>query len=131
MSTLDSSGNGHMHSLHYLLPLLRDGVRRNDHPMVARFYALLADWVKDNPPRPSGAAWNVEIVEGYRALTLVCAAAGPQGQAPWLRAALVQHAAWFASSAHYNRLGRMPATVVARNAVGISPRAAVSVKVAR
>ncbi len=100
--TLDSSGNGHMHSLHYLLPLLRDGVRRNDHAMVARFYALLADWVKDNPARPNGAAWNVEIVEGYRALTLVCAAAGPQGQAPWLRAALVAHAAWFLKPGNYD-----------------------------
>ena len=39
-----------MHSLHYLLPLLRYGVRSGDQEMVDRFYYLIKDWLHDNPP---------------------------------------------------------------------------------
>ncbi|MGZ4608852.1 MAG: heparinase II/III domain-containing protein [Actinomycetes bacterium] len=93
VSTLDSSGKGHMHSLHYLLPLLRYGVRTGNKPMVDRFYAVLKDWVHDNPPSASTRryAWGPPIYEGFRALVLVCAAAGPHGQAPWLLKALALH----------------------------------------
>src|SRR4029079_19836516 len=44
VSTLDSSGKGYMHSLHYLLPLLRVGVRHHDTAMIDRFYFLARDW---------------------------------------------------------------------------------------
>ena len=93
VSTLDSSGKGHMHSLHYLLPLLRRGVNIGDPVMINRFYYLLKDWVHDNPPggRSSKYAWGPPIYEGFRSLVLVCAAAGPHGQAPWLLKALKRH----------------------------------------
>lgn len=93
VSTLDSSGKGHMHSLHYLLPLLRYGVRTGNKPMVDRFYAVLKDWVHDNPPKASTRryAWGPPIYEGFRALVLVCAAAGPKGASKWLLKALDLH----------------------------------------
>ncbi|HEX6935268.1 MAG TPA: heparinase II/III family protein [Actinomycetes bacterium] len=93
VATLDSSGRGHMHSLHYLLPLLRYGVTSGDSTMVARFYGLLRDWTRDNPPGGASSryAWGPPIYEGFRSLVLVCAAAGPRGDAPWLLKALALH----------------------------------------
>ncbi|WP_121192624.1 heparinase II/III domain-containing protein [Motilibacter peucedani] len=101
--TLDSSGNDHMHSLFWLLPLLREGVRRHNKAMVDRFYAVLADWVEDNPPggRTQAHAWGDPIQQGYRALVLTCAAAGPFGTAPWLVASMKQHVAYLSSARHY------------------------------
>lgn len=103
VSSLDSSGNGHMHSLHYLLPLLRNGVRTGNSAMVNRFYALLKDWAKDNRPGAASSryAWGPPIYEGFRALVLVCAAAGPKGQAPWLLKALALHGQMLSSSSRY------------------------------
>lgn len=103
VSSLDSSGKGHMHSLHYLLPLLRNGVRTGDKAMVDRFYAVLKDWTKDNRPGAASSryAWGPPIYEGFRALVLVCAAAGPRGQAPWLLKSLALHGAMLADSRRY------------------------------
>nr|WP_231126977.1 heparinase II/III family protein [Motilibacter aurantiacus] len=102
-STLDSSGKGHMHSLDYLLPLLREGARTGNGAMVNRFYGVLQDWVKDNGPGASSRryAWGPPIYEGYRALVLTCAAAGPKGRQAWLRKALAQHGAMLADSRRY------------------------------
>jgi hypothetical protein len=93
VATLDSSGKGHMHSLHYLLPLLRFGVRSGDQAMVDRFYYLIKDWLQDNPPggATSRYAWGPPIYEGFRAQVLVCAAAGPQGRQQWLLRGLLRH----------------------------------------
>jgi len=93
VATLDSSGKGHMHSLHYLLPLLRYGVRTGDKAMVDRFYFLIRDWLRDNPPGGSTSryAWGPPIYEGFRAQVLVCAAAGPRGGQQWLLRGLVRH----------------------------------------
>ena len=93
VATLDSSGKGHMHSLHYLLPLLRYGVRSGDTAMVDRFYFLIRDWLHDNPPGGSTSryAWGPPIYEGFRAQVLVCAAAGPRGGQQWLLRGLVRH----------------------------------------
>ncbi|MCY7343585.1 MAG: heparinase II/III family protein [Pseudonocardia sp.] len=103
VSSLDSSGKGHMHSLHYLLPLLRNGVRTGDKAMVDRFYGVLKDWTKDNRPGAASSryAWGPPIYEGFRALVLVCAAAGPRGQAPWLLKSLALHGAMLADSRRY------------------------------
>src|SRR4051812_6537304 len=92
-STLDSSGKGHMHSLDWLLPLLREGVRTGNSAVVNRFYAVLKDWVADNGPGASSAryAWGPPIYEGFRAVSLTCAAAGPNGRQPWLIKALELH----------------------------------------
>ena len=93
VSSLDSSGKGHMHSLHWLLPLLRNGVRTGNKAMVNRFYAVLKDWTKDNRPGAASSryAWGPPIYEGFRALVLTCAAAGPKGSAPWLLKSLDLH----------------------------------------
>lgn len=103
VSSLDSSGNGHMHSLHYLLPLLRNGVRTGNTAMVDRFYSLLRDWTKDNRPGAASSryAWGPPIYEGFRALVLVCAAAGPRGRAPWLRKSLALHGAMLSDWRRY------------------------------
>ena len=103
VSTLDSSGNGHMHSLNYLLPLLRRGVAGGHQDMLDRFYFLLRDWVRDNKPGgpTSRYAWGPPIYEGFRAQVLVCAAAGPRGQQPWLLNALKKHGEMMADSRRY------------------------------
>jgi hypothetical protein len=103
VSTLDSSGKGHMHSLHYLLPLLRRGVKAGDKAMVDRFYSVVRDWVRDNKPggRTSRYAWGPPIYEGFRAQVLVCAAAGPKGQKKWLRRALKKHGEMMADYRRY------------------------------
>ena len=105
VSSLDSSGRGHMHSLHWLLPLLKVGERRPDPAKIDRFYAVLHDWVHDNKPggrRTSHYAWNASpIYEGFRSLTMVCAAAGPRGTAPWLAQALKKQGEMAADSRRY------------------------------
>jgi hypothetical protein len=103
VGSLDSSGNGHMHSLHYLMPLLRYGQRTGNRAMVSRFYDVLRDWVRDNPPggRTSRYAWGPPIYEGFRAQVLVCAAARSAVKRPWLLQALVRHGQMMASPARY------------------------------
>ena len=103
MSTLDSSGKGYMHSLHYLLPLLRRGVKTGNKDMIDRFYFLIHDWFKDNKPGgpTSRYAWGPPIYEGFRSLVLVCAAAGPRGDAPWLLKALKQNGEMAARADRY------------------------------
>jgi hypothetical protein len=103
VSTLDSSGKGYMHALHYLLPLLRVGVRHHDTAMIDRFYFLVHDWFNDNKPGGTWSryAWGPPIYEGFRSLVLVCAAAGPRGNAPWLMKALKQNGEMAASTARY------------------------------
>lgn len=77
-SSLDSSGNGHMHSLFWALPLLRTGLKTGNQAMVDRFYYLVRDWIRDNPIRRprQGAAYG-QIETGFRLLTFACALAGP------------------------------------------------------
>lgn len=103
VATLDSSGEGHMHSLSWLLPMLREGMRTRNTAMINRFYGVLADWVNDNPPGGASRryAWGPPIYEGYRALVLTCAAAGPRGQEPWLVAALRLHGRMMGDSRRY------------------------------
>ncbi|GAA4349784.1 hypothetical protein GCM10023145_11860 [Angustibacter luteus] len=92
---LDSSGDGHMNSLHYLVPLLREGVRTGNRAMVDRFYGLLRDWGTDNrltlKKRPNGYGWQ-PIYTGYRMQVIGCALAGPRGREPWLRRLAAVHA---------------------------------------
>lgn len=103
VSTLDSSGKGHMHSLHYLLPLLRYGVRSGNTAMVDRFYFLIRDWLKDNPPGAASSryAWGPPIYEGFRSQVLVCAAAGPRGRQQWLLRGLLKHGQMLSDPGRY------------------------------
>jgi hypothetical protein len=105
VSTLDSSGKGYMHSLHYLLPLLRRGVKTGNKDFIDRFYFLIHDWYRDRDNKPGGSAsryaWGPPIYEGFRSLVFVCAAAGPRGNAPWLAKALKKQGEMAASSARY------------------------------
>lgn len=76
--SLDYSGNGLQHSLAWSLPLLRVGTATHNQAMINRFYALLTDWIKDNPIRkPRQAAAYGQIETGFRLLTMTCALAGP------------------------------------------------------
>lgn len=94
-SGLDSSGDAHMSSLHYLVPLLREGVRTNNADMVNRFYVLIRDWSLNNrlgmKNPPNSAAWQ-PIYTGYRMQVLGCALAGPRGNELWLRQLAAVHA---------------------------------------
>lgn len=77
-SALDRSGNGLMHALHWSLPLLRYGVKTGNRAMINRFYAIVLDWIKDNPPsRPRQSAAYGQIESGFRMVSLACALAGP------------------------------------------------------
>ncbi len=77
-NALDYSGNGHMHSLDWALPLLRHGLRAGKQKMVKRFYKIVLDWIKDNPPN-NPRQWKAygQIESGFRMITLTCALAGP------------------------------------------------------
>lgn len=77
-SSLDRSGNGLMHALHWALPLLRYGMSSGNQAMVSRFYELVHDWIKDNPAKkPRQAKAYGQIESGFRMLSLTCALAGP------------------------------------------------------
>jgi hypothetical protein len=94
-SGLDSSGDAHMSSLHYLMPLLREGVRSGNPAMVDRFYLLIRDWSLNNrlgmKHPPNAAAWQ-PIYTGYRMQVIGCALAGPRGNELWLRQLAAVHA---------------------------------------
>lgn len=94
-SGLDSSGDAHMSSLHYLVPLLREGVRTGDQTMINRFYVLVRDWSLNNrlgmKNPPNSAAWQ-PIYTGYRMQVIACALAGPRGNELWLRQLAAVHA---------------------------------------
>lgn len=94
-SGLDSSGDAHMSSLHYLVPLLREGVRTGNQDMINRFYVLIRDWSLNNrlgmKNPPNSAAWQ-PIYTGYRMQVLGCALAGPRGNELWLRQLAAVHA---------------------------------------
>jgi hypothetical protein len=77
-SALDYSGNGHMNSLNWAMPLLTEGLQTNNRAMVKRFYTIILDWIKDNPPRkPRQRIAYGQIELGFRMVTLSCALAGP------------------------------------------------------
>jgi hypothetical protein len=94
-SGLDSSGDAHMSSLHYLMPLLREGVRSGDQAMINRFYVLIRDWSLNNrlgmKYPPNRAAWQ-PIYTGFRMQVIGCALAGPRGNELWLRQLAAVHA---------------------------------------
>lgn len=78
---LDYSGNGWMHSLFWTLPLLRTGQKTNDPAMIARFYTLNQDWIRDNwrkakPKAKHGQAMGA-LQFGFRLHVFACALAGP------------------------------------------------------
>jgi hypothetical protein len=94
-SGLDSSGDAHMTSLHYLMPLLREGVRTGNQDMINRFYVLIRDWSLNNrlgmKNPPNSAAWQ-PIYTGFRMQVIGCALAGPRGNELWLRQLAAVHA---------------------------------------
>jgi hypothetical protein len=74
-STLDLAGNRYQHSLHWALPLLREGTRgglKGD-AMTARFTDILHDWVDDNPVAQRSSWVNHPQYGGFRLGTWVCA----------------------------------------------------------
>ena len=84
-STMDSSGNGHLHGLHWAVPLLRTGTQTGNQAMVDRFLTIVKSWLKRYPlnknNRPGSA--KVGIVAGERLWALTCAAeAAPDSWLP-------------------------------------------------
>jgi hypothetical protein len=73
--TTDTAGNRDLASLVWLLPLIREGLRRGDEAMVGRARVLLWSWLTANPSSrpPSPADWP--LIAGKRAVALHCAAA--------------------------------------------------------
>ena len=72
-SGTDTSGDRHIHSLDWALPLLYRGVHKQNTAMVERFRQLLYYWINDN--RSGRGVWvDGSIYGGLRTQTLVCAA---------------------------------------------------------
>ncbi|MGN6245052.1 MAG: heparinase II/III domain-containing protein [Motilibacteraceae bacterium] len=102
-ATLDRSGNANVHGFTWLLPLLREGVRRNDRAMVNRFYGLLADWRHDVRPQRLGSTGPYSALpEAQRIVAISCALAGPRGTDPWVAAFLREQATLMARSDHWH-----------------------------
>ena len=69
----DTSGDRHVNSLNWALPLLYRGVHKQVPSMVQRFSDLVHYWIADNKGKRS--TWvNASIYGGLRTQTLVCAA---------------------------------------------------------
>jgi len=72
-SGTDTSGDRHVNSLDWALPLLYRGVRVQNQAMVERFRQLLYYWIEDH--KGSRGVWvDGSIYGGLRTQTLVCAA---------------------------------------------------------
>ncbi len=73
--TLDLAGNRYQDSLHWALPLLREGTRGGEaaDQMTARFFMLLQDWVTDHPTEARGSWIDHQQYGGFRLGTWVCA----------------------------------------------------------
>jgi hypothetical protein len=69
----DTSGNRHIHSLNWALPLLYRGVNTQNQAMVDRFRQLMYWWIQDNKGK-RGTWVDASIYGGLRTQTLVCAA---------------------------------------------------------
>lgn len=72
-SGTDTSGDRHVNSLDWALPLLYEGVKTQNAAMVQRFRDLMYYWIDDH--RGKRGAWvDGSIYGGLRTQTLVCAA---------------------------------------------------------
>ena len=72
-SGTDTSGDRHVHSLDWALPLLYRGVSKQNPRLVERFRQLLYYWIDDN--KSGRGPWvDGSIYGGLRTQTLVCAA---------------------------------------------------------
>jgi hypothetical protein len=72
-SGTDTSGDRHVNSLNWALPLLYRGVHKQNPVMIERFRQLLYYWINDH--KGARGAWvDGSIYGGLRTQTLVCAA---------------------------------------------------------
>lgn len=72
-ATSDTSGDRHVNSLNWALPLLFRGVQVQNQAMVDRFRQLILYWIADHQGKR--ATWvDASIYGGLRTETLVCAA---------------------------------------------------------
>ncbi len=69
----DTSGDRHVHSLFWALPLLYRGVHKQNPVLVERFRQLIYYWINDHKG-PRGYWMDGSIYGGLRTETLVCAA---------------------------------------------------------
>ena len=69
----DTSGDRHVNSLNWALPLLYRGVQVQSQPMIDRFRTLITYWINDHQGKR--AYWvDGSIYGGLRTQTLLCAA---------------------------------------------------------
>ena len=69
----DTSGDRHVNSLNWALPLLYRGVQVQSQPMIDRFRTLITYWIKDHQGK-RGYWVDGSIYGGLRTQTLLCAA---------------------------------------------------------
>lgn len=69
----DTSGNRHIHSLNWALPLLYRGINTQNQAMVDRFRQLMYWWIEDHQGK-RGTWVDASIYGGLRTQTLACAA---------------------------------------------------------
>jgi len=72
-SGTDTSGDRHINSLYWALPLLYRGVHKQNQALVDRFRQLITWWIEDHQG-PRGTWVDASIYGGLRTQTLVCAA---------------------------------------------------------
>ncbi len=72
-SGTDTSGDRHVNSLNWALPLLYRGVQVQSQPMIDRFRALITYWINDHQGK-RGYWVDGSIYGGLRTQTLLCAA---------------------------------------------------------
>lgn len=98
-----------LHTLRWVDVLRREGKRQGNAAMLARYEAIVHDWVSNNPsnkPR-SVYAWN-DMAVGVRAIGLVCATTVIDENLPrnaWLKTALATHARALMDPRQYRRTG--------------------------
>jgi hypothetical protein len=73
--TADLSGNREMHSLNWLMPLLRHGSAVKSDPMLARARTIIWDWVSTYPVTRRSSPSDWPLISGKRIIALNCAAA--------------------------------------------------------
>ncbi|WP_028642839.1 Ig-like domain repeat protein [Nocardioides sp. URHA0020] len=92
--------------LRWVDPLRRVGLATRNQAMLERYAALFQDWLADNPPNasPSHYAW-ADMVDGVRAIGLVCLGSLYDVPPPWLVDAEAAHAAVLMDPRHYRTVG--------------------------
>jgi hypothetical protein len=72
---VDTAGNRHVASLDWVVPLIREGLRRDHAGMLERARFYLNDWITTFPPKRKNQLSDMPLIAGKRLAALDCAAA--------------------------------------------------------